>query len=104
MAIDVRVEKLLTLGQLARRVPRRREGRPVAPSTLWRWHRVGVQIGGRRVYLEALRSPSGAASTLGALQRFLEQISGGGDPANRAQAPTRVEVSEAVDELNADKI
>lgn len=75
MAIDITREKLRTFAVAARALPRRRRQKPVSPSTLWRWHRYGVKHGDCRIYLEAIRTPSGTATTFEALQRFLNRLS-----------------------------
>ena len=49
--INVGTEQLLTLSQLAKRLPRHRNDRPVRPSTCHRWRSPGV----RGVRLECLR-------------------------------------------------
>lgn len=49
--IDVNGGRLVTLSQLARRLPRRRMDRPVSPSTCHRWRSPGV----RGVRLECVR-------------------------------------------------
>ena len=41
--IDVNLDELISLSQLARRLPRRRKGRPVAPSTIHRWRLPGIR-------------------------------------------------------------
>src|SRR6476619_941064 len=74
MGIDLLREKLIYLGRAARRIPRCRLGRPVSPNTLLRWHCRGVLVGDRRVYLEAVRLPSGTATTLEALARFITAL------------------------------
>ncbi len=77
MGIGLRKEKLIYLARAARRIPRHRLGRPVSPTTLLRWHRDGIMSGGRRVYLEAVRLPSGTATTLEALSRFIAALNEG---------------------------
>jgi len=65
MAIDVEREKLLTLTEATRVVPRVNGKRPV-PSTLWRWCRKGIC----GVYLEYLRLGRHIVTSTEALQRF----------------------------------
>jgi len=103
VAIKIQTERLLTFAKAARYIPRRRLGKPVAPSTLWRWHRRGVLVSGRRVFLEAVRTPSGAATSLGALQRFIDELSGGVRQDQVAMRPVR-DISEAVRALDQDNI
>ena len=70
MPIDPLSETTLSLSQAARRLPRLRAGRPVHPSTVWRWAMTGLRgirletamIGGVRVTSEA------------ALRRFFAEV------------------------------
>jgi hypothetical protein len=43
MSIDPLAEELLTFAEAAKRLPRLRAGRPINPSTLWRWTRSGAR-------------------------------------------------------------
>ncbi len=69
-------ETLIPLAEAARRLPRRRMGRPTSASTLWRWAMVGCHlVDGRVVKLPAVRigrvwmtSPTALAAFLRALQ------------------------------------
>jgi hypothetical protein len=63
MTIDISSEELLTLAQAARRY-RPPDARPLAPSTIWRWHKKGISgvrlettcVGGTRLTsTEAMR-------------------------------------------------
>jgi hypothetical protein len=76
--IDIKIEVLLTLGQAARRIPRRRNDRPVSPSTIWRWCKCGVAHGGDRIYLESLKLPSGLVTSAEAMARFFDLLSAPG--------------------------
>lgn len=58
--INVGTEQLLTLSQLAKRLPRHRNDRPVHPSTCHRWRSPGV----RGVRLECVRI-GGSGTRLG---------------------------------------
>jgi hypothetical protein len=69
--ICVGSEQLLTLAQLAKRIPRRRRERPVHPSTVHRWRRPGI----RGVRLECIRVGGAWHTSLEAFQRFCEQLS-----------------------------
>src|SRR5947199_11732 len=65
-------ERLISLSQAARMVPSSRQGRPVSPSCVWRWHRFGVKTtDGRIVRLEALRLVNRLVTTEEALRRFI---------------------------------
>jgi hypothetical protein len=70
--IDPLVDECLSLSQAARRLPRLRAGRPVAPSTLWRWATAGV----RGVKLEVVRIGTTVCTSVPALQRFIAAING----------------------------
>lgn len=69
--VSVLDERVLTLSQLARRLPRSRNDRPVHPSTIHRWRHPGV----RGVRLECLRIGGIWHTSLEALQRFCERLS-----------------------------
>lgn len=61
-----------TLTQLAKRVPRTRQGRPVTLSCLLRWVLNGARgPSGSRVKLEAVRLAGRWVSSPGALRRFI---------------------------------
>jgi hypothetical protein len=64
-------EELLTLAELAKRLPRRRQNRPVHPSTVHRWRRPGIA----GVRLECLRVGGVWCTSLAAVQRFCERLS-----------------------------
>src|SRR5262245_34001391 len=75
--IDVNAETLLSLSQLAKRLPHRRAGRPVHPSTIHRWRSPGV----RHVRLECLRVGGVWCTSVEAFQRFCDRLSEpGADP------------------------
>ena len=64
--VQLESEKVLTFPELARRLPRRRRGRPVATSTIHRWRYPGL----RGVRLEAVRIGGAWATTWAAFERF----------------------------------
>ena len=70
--IDVGTDPLLSLTQLARRLPRRRNDRPVAPSTVHRWRYPGI----RGVRLECIRVGGAWCTTLRAVQEFCDRLTG----------------------------
>jgi Protein of unknown function (DUF1580) len=74
--IDVANEPLITLAQLARRLPRRRKDRPVAPSTIHRWRAPGI----KGVRLECVRVGGAWCTNLRAFQKFCDRLSELGDP------------------------
>jgi hypothetical protein len=103
MRIDLTREKLETFAQAARFMPPRRNDRPVNPITLWRWHRHGVWINGKKVHLEAVKTPSGLATTAAAVQRFISELNDRSDLAP-AEGSERAAVRRAVTELDADGV
>jgi hypothetical protein len=84
--IDVSTEQLLPLAQLARRLPHRRGGRPVHPSTCHRWRHPGV----RGVRLECIRIGNVWHTSLESFQRFCDQLS-----QTPSAAPTRASAGSA---------
>jgi hypothetical protein len=74
--IDPLADELFPLAQAAQRLPRLRGGRPVNPSTLWRWATSGL----RGVKLEICRVGGVACTSAEALRRFFAELNG--RPAN----------------------
>lgn len=105
MPIDFSQENLKTFAQAARLFPSRRENRPVSPITLWRWYRRGVSHNGQRVHLEAIRTPSGLATSVEAVKRFLATLNtdGSDDCAPPTKSVSR-DVTSAVEQLDADGV
>ena len=102
MAIDIKLERLVTFIEAAHHIPRRRLGRPTHPATVWRWAKKGVNANGRRVFLDAVKLPSGGATTLEALQRFLDEING--EASRPVQAGGNDDLSCGIEELDADNV
>src|SRR4051794_16292033 len=69
--ISVGTEQLLTLAQLAKRPPRRRNGRPVHPSTMHRWRHPGI----RGIRLECIKVGGAWHTSVEAFQRFCDRLS-----------------------------
>lgn len=69
---DLLSETLLFLGQASRRFPRDERGRAPSTTTLWRWRTKGI----RGVRLEAARVGGRVVTSLEAIRRFLERLSG----------------------------
>ena len=69
--IDLQNETVVTLVEATNFLPRRRRGRKVHISTLYRW----TQRGFRGVKLETLRLGGGLVTSIEALQRFAERLS-----------------------------
>jgi hypothetical protein len=85
LMIDVGTEQLTTLAQLARRIPCRRNARPVHPSTVHRWRSPGI----RGIRLECLKIGGAWHTSMEAFQRFCERLSQRDDPSDPIKpAPT----------------
>jgi hypothetical protein len=69
--IDLTTEKVVSLAEAGRILPRHRRGRPVCVSTLWRW----ATKGHSGVKLETARLPCGLVTSVEALQRFMQRLS-----------------------------
>jgi hypothetical protein len=95
LPLDVRAEIIrdggLGLPQIARRFPPYRQGRPVNPSTVWRWITEGVRLpDGTRVRLEAARVGGRWLTSAPALARFMAaQTPRLGEPAPAPRTPGR---------------
>jgi hypothetical protein len=68
MAINIFEEHVLTLAETAKILPRRRAGRKVHVSTLYRWTTRGL----RGIRLETVQVGGTACTTREALQRFFD--------------------------------
>jgi hypothetical protein len=90
VSIDPLSETTLPLAEAARRLPRLRSGRPVHPSTLWRWACHGL----RGVRLETVRVGGTACTSLEALRRFFA-ASAGDPPSPTVPGTRRAETSAA---------
>lgn len=68
-------DRLISFSQAARLIPPSRQDRPVSPSCIWRWHRVGVTTtDGRRVKLEAVWLVNRLVTSEQAVQRFIAAL------------------------------
>ena len=74
--IDPKFEKLITLKQAIRMIPKRRRGKRVHISCLYRWTLNGV----RGVILESLQVGGTRCTSREALHRFFERLSEGTVP------------------------
>jgi hypothetical protein len=72
MAIDFGSEQVIPLSDAADVIPRRRQGRKTAVSTLHRWATTGV----RGVKLEVLQVGGTRCTSVPALQRFFDRLAG----------------------------
>ncbi|NLF06866.1 MAG: DUF1580 domain-containing protein [Pirellulaceae bacterium] len=68
--IDTQTETIITLTEAARLLPRRRAGRPVHVSCLYRW----AQIGCRGVRLEIVQIGGTKCTSREAMQRFFGRL------------------------------
>jgi hypothetical protein len=76
MAIDPLSEKLRSFAEAAQRLPALRGGKPVNPSTVWRWTTRGVRARtGILVRLEAIRVGGTCCTSDEALRRFFRALS-----------------------------
>jgi hypothetical protein len=78
--ISIGSEELLSFTQLAKRIPRRRNDRPVHLSTIHRWRHPG--IGGIR--LECIRIGGVWHTSMEAFQRWCDRLSTPDDPTDRS--------------------
>jgi hypothetical protein len=97
LAIDFTTETVITFGEAASLLPRRRQGCKVAIQTFYRWAGCGV----RGVILETLRTPSGLVTSREALMRFMERLSEARQAAPDSRAPAPRSRS-AAERLRAD--
>jgi hypothetical protein len=70
MPIDPLSDTTLSLAQAARRLPRLRAGRPVHPSTVWRWALAGL----RGIRLETAMVGGVRVTSEEALRRFFAEV------------------------------
>jgi hypothetical protein len=75
MSIDVFRETVLPFAEAAKRLPKLRGGRPVAPSTIYRWAQGGLKgASGAIVRLETVKIGATTCTSLEALQRFFDRL------------------------------
>jgi hypothetical protein len=99
MAIDLTVEDVFPLALVGEKVPiRRRGGKPLHPTTAFRWAKLGARAGdGARVFLETIRVGGSMCTSLQAVQRFCDRLTGTpvdpptATPASRRRAIERAE-------------
>lgn len=99
--IDITTEALLSLTEAARRLPGRR-GKRIHVATLHRWASRGV----KGVQLETVRVGGTRCTSMEALQRFIERVTGPREPQAPA-APDAVRaaaIKRAEDVLNRARI
>jgi hypothetical protein len=87
MAIDPLTEKLRSFAEAAKRLPALRGGKPVNPSTLWRWTTRGVRARNSiLVRLEAIKVGGTCCTSDEALRRFFHALSADDQPSLSAAA------------------
>jgi len=87
-------EGLITLTEATRYCPRRRGGRKVHTSTIYRW----ATRGSRGVWLEVVDTPSGLCTSVPALQRFFDRLTSNRDlPHQRPQPRCSDKRQEAIE-------
>jgi len=69
--IDIGTEHLISINDVPRQLPTRRNGKRVHISAVYRW----IQRGVRGVHLEVLKIGGTAYTSVEALQRFAEHLS-----------------------------
>lgn len=69
--INISNERVVTLAEAASLLPRRRQGRKVHVSCLYRWSQRGV----RGVILETVQVGGSRCTSVEALQRFVDRLS-----------------------------
>jgi hypothetical protein len=78
MAIDALTETLRSFAEAARRLPALRGGKPVNPSTLWRWTTRGIRArDGVLVRLETIKLGGTWCTSDEALVRFFRALTDG---------------------------
>jgi hypothetical protein len=81
-------EKVFSFAKIARLPPLPKDG--VNPSTLWRWHNLGVRrrADGVRVHLQALKVGGRLLTSVEAVARFLEALNAApGETAPQPRSP-----------------
>ena len=74
-------EEILPLSAWAKRLPRRRQGRPVNPATLYRWANQGL----KGVRLEVIQIGGSTCTSKSALQNFFNALTEAENPDDNAQ-------------------
>lgn len=78
--IDLRTEQAISLAEATRYLPKGRGGKKLHVTTLHRWCSIGVQASdGSRVILETIRIGGARCTSIEAIQRFCERLTGNHD-------------------------
>jgi hypothetical protein len=86
MSIDLNEEQLVTLKELARSLPKRRNNRSVHIATVHRWRTRGLAGG---IRLEAVRIGGVWHTSQEAFQRFCDRLTAASESPEPDWAPTR---------------
>lgn len=90
MAINVFEESVLTFAEVARLLPRRRRGRKVHASCIYRWAQAGLKnSSGMTVRLETIQIGGTRCTSKEALQRFFDRLGEPSPPEISPSLPTR---------------
>lgn len=77
MAIDIFAEEVVSLADATKRLPKIRNGKNLHLSTLFRWAQGGkLANDGSRVRLETIQLGGTKCTSLEALQRFFDRLTG----------------------------
>lgn len=95
--IDLSVETVVSLDDAAKHLPRRREGKLVHLGTLYRWISHGVK--GQK--LECIRIGGSTCTSLQALQRFCDRLSGDDSTPPQNTRTRKRKIAKAESELAA---
>ena len=93
--IDLISERVMTLAQATKHLPRRRKGKKPHASTIYRWATNGVQ--GTR--LEVIRVGGTLCTSLEELQRFCERLTGADSAQPQTTRTRKREIARAKREL-----
>jgi len=104
MAIDVFAETVVTFAEAASRLPRLRHGRKISMPSLYRWAQAGRRSpDGCVVRLETVKIGGSTCTSLEALQRFFDRLTGDISvvtPPSRTQRQRLLAIERAERELN----
>jgi hypothetical protein len=100
MAIDPRVEELVSLRHAARLLPERRRGKRPHVSCLYRWTTAGC----RGVVLESVMVGGTRCTSREALARFIARLSAGGRPGDGGPSLPAPSADRVEAELDAEGI
>ena len=96
--IDIENERLISIADAVKKLPRRHTGKPIHLATAYRWAQRGV----RGVKLETIRAGNALLTSVEALQRFCERCT---DPSVAGSTTTtkarQREMARAESELDA---